>query len=73
MADRIDHHQSLVVDWALQRSADAVLNGPEDNIGIGKDRLASDNAEAWMQAGDACRSAGCAWPSSDIVPDVSLR
>ncbi|MCP3467024.1 MULTISPECIES: hypothetical protein [unclassified Bradyrhizobium] len=48
MADRIDHHQSLVVDWALQRSADAVRNGLEDNIGIGKDRLASDTAEAWM-------------------------
>ena len=41
----IGRHQSQVMEWALQRGANAVRTGMEDNIRIGKDRLASGNAE----------------------------
>ena len=41
----IGRHQSEVMDWALRRGADAVRTGLEDNIRIGKDRLAGSNAE----------------------------
>jgi 3-keto-5-aminohexanoate cleavage enzyme len=37
--------QNKVMGWALQRGADAVRTGMEDNIRISKDRLASGNAE----------------------------
>jgi len=41
----IGRHQSQVMEWALQRGANAVRTGMEDNIRISKDRLASGNAE----------------------------
>jgi 3-keto-5-aminohexanoate cleavage enzyme len=41
----IGRHQSAVMGWALKRGADAVRTGLEDNIRIGKDRLANGNAE----------------------------
>ena len=41
----IGRFQSVVMDWALARGADAVRTGLEDNIRVGKDRLASSNAE----------------------------
>ena len=41
----IGRHQSEVMDWALRRGAHAVRTGLEDNIRIGKDRLAGSNAE----------------------------
>jgi 3-keto-5-aminohexanoate cleavage enzyme len=41
----IGRHQSEVMTWALKRGADAVRTGLEDNIRIGKDRLANSNAE----------------------------
>lgn len=41
----IGRHQSLVMQWALERGADAVRTGMEDNIRIAKDRLASGNDE----------------------------
>jgi uncharacterized protein (DUF849 family) len=41
----IGRHQSQVLEWALQRGANAVRTGMEDNIRISKDRLASGNAE----------------------------
>lgn len=41
----IGRHQTEVMDWALARGADAVRTGLEDNIRIGRDRLASGNAE----------------------------
>jgi uncharacterized protein (DUF849 family) len=37
--------QSVVMDWALAREADAVRTGLEDNIRVSKDRLAAGNAE----------------------------
>jgi 3-keto-5-aminohexanoate cleavage enzyme len=41
----IGRHQSEVMGWALQRGADAVRTGLEDNIRIGKTALAASNAE----------------------------
>ena len=41
----IGRFQAPVMDWALARGADAVRTGLEDNIRVGKDRLASGNAE----------------------------
>jgi 3-keto-5-aminohexanoate cleavage enzyme len=41
----IGRNQGTVMDWALKRGADAVRTGLEDNIRIGKDRLANGNAE----------------------------
>ncbi|MER9938785.1 3-keto-5-aminohexanoate cleavage protein [Mesorhizobium sp. M0088] len=41
----IGRNQSLVMRWALARSADGVRTGMEDNIRITKERLASSNAE----------------------------
>ncbi|HEY0571968.1 MAG TPA: 3-keto-5-aminohexanoate cleavage protein [Enterovirga sp.] len=41
----IGRFQSVVMDWALARGADAVRTGLEDNVRVGKDRLASGNAE----------------------------
>ncbi|HEY8564027.1 MAG TPA: 3-keto-5-aminohexanoate cleavage protein [Beijerinckiaceae bacterium] len=38
-------NQARVMDWALQRGADAVRTGLEDNIRITKERLARSNAE----------------------------
>lgn len=37
----IGRHQSQVLEWALQRGANAVRTGMEDNIRISKDRPAS--------------------------------
>jgi uncharacterized protein (DUF849 family) len=41
----IGRFQSAVMRWALERGADAVRTGLEDNIRITKDRLAASNAE----------------------------
>ncbi len=41
----IGRHQSEVMNWALQRGADAVRTGLEDNIRVSRDRLADGNAE----------------------------
>ncbi len=41
----IGRAQSKVMSWALDRGADAVRTGLEDNIRITKDRLAASNAE----------------------------
>jgi 3-keto-5-aminohexanoate cleavage enzyme len=41
----IGRHQAAVMGWALKRGAGAVRTGLEDNIRIGKDRLANGNAE----------------------------
>jgi 3-keto-5-aminohexanoate cleavage enzyme len=48
----IGRHQSEVMEWALKRGADAVRTGLEDNIRIGKDRLAKSNAELVQIAAD---------------------
>ncbi|MDB5511422.1 MAG: hypothetical protein JWR08_905 [Enterovirga sp.] len=41
----IGRNQSVVMDWALARGADAVRTGLEDNVRASKDRLAASNAE----------------------------
>ena len=41
----IGANQSVVMDWALARGADAVRTGLEDNVRASKDRLAASNAE----------------------------
>jgi 3-keto-5-aminohexanoate cleavage enzyme len=48
----IGRHQSAVMGWALKRGAGAVRTGLEDNIRIGKDRLANGNAELVSIAAD---------------------
>jgi uncharacterized protein (DUF849 family) len=41
----IGRFQPVVMRWALERGADAVRTGLEDNIRVTKDRLAASNAE----------------------------
>ena len=41
----IGREQARVMGWALERGADAVRTGLEDNIRVTKDRLAASNAE----------------------------
>jgi 3-keto-5-aminohexanoate cleavage enzyme len=48
----IGQHQNEVMEWALRRGADAVRTGLEDNIRIGKERLARSNAELVRVAAD---------------------
>ena len=55
----IGRHQSVVMEWALQRCADAVRTGLEDNIRISKDRLASGNAELVRLAVALIEEHGC--------------
>jgi uncharacterized protein (DUF849 family) len=47
------------MEWALQRGANAVRTGMEDNIRIGKDRLASGNAELVSVAVGLIQKHGC--------------
>jgi uncharacterized protein (DUF849 family) len=80
----IGRHQSQVMEWALQRGANAVRTGMEDNIRISKDRLASGNAElvtvavgliqkARLQAGDTGRDTESARPSRSPVIGAGFR
>jgi len=55
----IGRHQSQVMEWALQRGANAVRTGMEDNIRISKDRLASGNAELVTVAVGLIQKHGC--------------
>ena len=48
----IGRHQARVMQWALERQADAVRTGLEDNIRVTKERLARSNAELVAIAGD---------------------
>ncbi|TIL72705.1 MAG: 3-keto-5-aminohexanoate cleavage protein, partial [Mesorhizobium sp.] len=41
----IGRNQTIVMQWALARAADAVRTGLEDNIRITRERLARSNAE----------------------------
>ena len=50
----IGRFQNEVMRWVLERSADAVRTGLEDNIRVTKDRLASSNAELVKIAADLC-------------------
>ena len=49
----IGRFQSVVMEWALARGADAVRTGLEDNIRVNKDRLASGNSELVEIAAEA--------------------
>jgi 3-keto-5-aminohexanoate cleavage enzyme len=55
----IGRHQSPVMQWALERGADAVRTGMEDNIRIVKDRLASGNDELVQIAVGLLERFGC--------------
>jgi len=50
----IGRFQSEVMRWVLERGADGVRTGLEDNIRVTKDRLASGNAELVKIAADLC-------------------
>jgi 3-keto-5-aminohexanoate cleavage enzyme len=54
----IGRHQTEVMNWALARGADAVRTGLEDNIRIGKTRLAKNNAELVKLAAECCATHG---------------
>jgi 3-keto-5-aminohexanoate cleavage enzyme len=49
----IGRHQAKVMEWVLARGADGVRTGLEDNIRVGKDRLATGNAELVQIAAEA--------------------
>ena len=55
----IGRFQSVVMDWALARGADAVRTGLEDNVRASKDRLAASNAELVRMAAEAVARHGC--------------
>lgn len=50
----IGRHQAQVIGWALARGAGAVRTGLEDNVRVGKDRLANGNAELVRIAAEIC-------------------
>jgi 3-keto-5-aminohexanoate cleavage enzyme len=50
----IGRYQNEVMRWVLERGADAVRTGLEDNIRITKDRLAGSNAELVQIAAELC-------------------
>ena len=54
----IGRHQSEVMNWVLARGADGVRTGLEDNIRVGKDRLARSNAELVAIAAELCAKHG---------------
>jgi 3-keto-5-aminohexanoate cleavage enzyme len=54
----IGRNQSLVMNWALARGADAVRTGLEDNIRIARERLASSNAQLVEHAVAAVQEQG---------------
>ena len=54
----IGREQSRVMSWALARGADGVRTGLEDNIRVGRDRLAASNAELVGLAVEMIREAG---------------
>ena len=68
----IGRHQSEVMAWALRRGADAVRTGLEDNIRIGKDRLAASNAELVRVAADLVAKHG-GRPATTTEARATLR
>ncbi|WP_376093189.1 3-keto-5-aminohexanoate cleavage protein [Roseomonas sp. CCTCC AB2023176] len=54
----IGREQARVMGWVLARGADGVRTGLEDNVRVGKDRLASGNAELVRMAVEAIHAAG---------------
>jgi len=49
----IGPNQARVMEWVLARGGDGVRTGLEDNIRIGRDRLARSNAELVSHAAEA--------------------
>jgi 3-keto-5-aminohexanoate cleavage enzyme len=68
----IGRHQSEVMGWALKRGAGAVRTGLEDNIRIGKDRLANGNAELVTVAAEMLATHG-ARPATTAEARAALR
>jgi len=68
----IGRFQPVVMDWALARGAPAVRTGLEDNIRVGKDRLAASNAELVQIAVEAIGRAGRR-PASSAEARTMLR
>ncbi|UEM07760.1 3-keto-5-aminohexanoate cleavage protein (plasmid) [Skermanella rosea] len=54
----IGRFQNEVMRWVLERGADGVRTGLEDNIRIAKDRLARSNAELVQVAAELCANNG---------------
>ena len=54
----IGANQPRVMGWALARGADAVRTGLEDNIRVGRERLAASNAELVGMAAEMVRAHG---------------
>ncbi len=52
-------NQARVMEWALARGGDGVRTGLEDNIRVGRDRLAASNAELVQHAAAAIARHGC--------------
>jgi len=50
----IGRMQNEVMGWVLKRGADAVRTGLEDNVRVGKERLAKNNAELVQIAAELC-------------------
>ena len=50
----IGRHQAEVIGWVLARGGVGVRTGLEDNIRMGRERLAASNAELVAAAADAC-------------------
>ena len=72
IAAGIGRHQGDVMGWALRRGADAVRTGLEDNIRIGKDRLAGSNAELVRVAVDLVANHG-GRPAKPVEARAALR
>ena len=68
----IGREQSRVMQWALERGADAVRTGMEDNIRIVKDQLASGNDELVRIAASLLGKNGCR-PATPAEARSSLR
>lgn len=54
----IGRNQAPVMNWALERGADAVRTGLEDNVRTSRDRLAASNAELVAIAAQAIQGSG---------------
>jgi uncharacterized protein (DUF849 family) len=60
----IGRFQNDVINWVLARGGDGLRTGLEDNIRIGKDRLARNNAELVEVAAELCAKHGARPASS---------
>ena len=54
----IGRNQSVVMDWVLKRGADGVRTGLEDNVRVGKERLAHGNVELVRIAAETVQKHG---------------